>query len=301
MLMDKVVGIDIGGTFIKGGLVNENGEMLSFSKIETPTTKDMAIVCENIAKLVDSLCNFANIQFKELKAVGVACAGAIDSEKGTVIVSSNLGWHNVQLKTILEERLKLPVAVCNDADAAMLAEVKFGVGKGCDNVILLTLGTGVGSGVWKDGRLLDRVELGHVVIENNGRQCICGRKGCFETYASASGLVRAVISAVKEKDTQMKAERDITGKTAFLYYDKDSVARKVLDEYFNHLVCGIVNCANIFQSEMIVLGGGICKSLEKYIPQLELRVNQEAAFPISLKIAHYGNCAGVIGATALWR
>lgn len=292
-----VIGIDIGGTFIKGGALNERGELIKTAKIPTPVTRSFEAVIDATAGLAQSLA-------KELPeppvGIGVACPGAVDSSAGIVKDSSNLRWKDAPLKKALEERLSFPVAICNDADAAMLAEMKFGAGRGVANAIMLTLGTGIGSGVFKDGKLLERIEMGHSTIVLGGRKCACGRKGCFEAYGSATGLIRSVRSAIQRSSTKMSQEKEITGKTVFAYYDRDEIAKKTLDGYLEKLICGIANSANIFCAELVVLGGGICPSLKRFLPSMEERINAEVAFPIRLALAEHENHAGVLGAAALF-
>ncbi len=179
--------------------------------------------------------------------------------------------------------------------------MKFGAGKGEKNVVMLTLGTGVGTGVWKDGRLLDPIEVGHIVMDPTGEQCACGRRGCFETYASATALVRETKRAIEREDTQMKQEETVTGETVFRYYPTDKTAQRVLSEYLQRLACGIVNATRIFFSETVILGGGICSSLQPFISQLQDEINKETVFSIRLLMAKNKNHAGVIGAAALWR
>ena len=296
MTNSYVIGIDIGGTFIKGGVVAQTGEIVKSGKIPTPPTRKFDEVTDAVAELINQLKKeYPN----GITGVGVACPGAVDSGAGIVKDSSNLQWKDAPLRKSLEEKLGCPVGICNDADAALLAELKFGAAKGTKDAILLTLGTGIGSGVFKDGKLLEGVELGHAVLAARGRKCACGRKGCFEAYGSATGLIRSTKEAIRRNATAMSAENQVTGETAFAYYDKDEIARKVIGRYATNLICGIANCANIFRTEVVLLGGGICPSLARFLPEMEQKINAETAFPIRLALAAHGNHAGVLGAAAL--
>ena len=296
-----IIGIDLGGTFIKGGAVNTSGEVICSLTVPTPKSREVQEVCEAIAKVVEDICKQTSLSFEEVIGVGVACPGLIDREKGVVISSSNLRWFETPFKKILQEKCHFPIALINDAVAALLGEMKFGAGKGEKNVVMLTLGTGVGTGVWKDGRLLDPIEVGHIVMDPTGEQCACGRRGCFETYASATALVRETKRAIEREETQMKQEETVTGETVFRYYLTDKTAQRVLSEYLQRLACGIVNATRIFFSETVILGGGICSSLQPFISQLQDEINKETVFPIRLLTAKNKNHAGVIGAAALWR
>ena len=294
--MDNVIGIDIGGTFIKGGVVNNVGEIISFFKIPTPHSRSVVEVSDAICSLVRKLEKETKI--KPLK-IGVACPGAIDIATGQVLDSSNLHWQNVPLRQILQEKIGVDVRICNDADAALLAELHSGAGQGVRDAVMLTLGTGIGSGVVKDGKLLERIELGHAVIKANGRKCSCGRRGCFEAYASATGLINGGRYAIKRADTTLKAE-NLSGELIFEYYETDEAAKKTVDGYIENLICGISNCVNIFQPKVLLLGGGVCGGLERFLPYMEDAINKEVAFPVKLAIAKHQNNAGVLGAATLW-
>ena len=157
----KRIGIDIGGTFIKGGIVDEYGKVLNFTKYPTPTSKSPVDTCDTIVKLIGKLCEGQKDFSQNL---GIACAGAIDKSKGVVLKSANLKWTEVPLKKMVEEKIGMSVSVINDADAALLTEMKFGAGKEYTDAVLLTLGTGIGSSIFNKGKLIEPIELGHIVF-----------------------------------------------------------------------------------------------------------------------------------------
>ena len=193
------VGIDLGGTFIKGGIVDENGNILIVDK--TPTEKKKGCdgadgVAANIAALVKSLLERQGLTAADVVGIGMGAPGMIDSGAGVVLYWSNMGWQDFALGAKLEELTGLPVKLANDANVAALGEVKFGAARKFNSAVMITLGTGVGGGIVVDGKLVEGnkgagAELGHSVIEFGGEQCSCGRKGCLEAYASATALIYA--------------------------------------------------------------------------------------------------------------
>ena len=207
----------------------------------------------------------------------------------------------------------LRVKIANDANVAALGEAKFGAAKGCQDVILLTLGTGVGGGIVADGKLIEGnksagAELGHTVIVLNGEQCTCGRKGCLEAYASATALIRDTKRAMEaHKDSKMweiGSTDKVTGKTAFDYKDSDPYAKAVVDGYIEHLALGITNFANIFRPETVLLGGGVCAQGDNLVKPLQKLLNRdlfagELGPQVPIRIAALGNSAGLLGAAAL--
>ena len=299
-MKEYIIGIDLGGTFIKGGVVNGLGEGNHFVKVLTPSSRFPKEVVAAIHALIEEILKKASLKKSDVIGVGVACPGTIDGEKGVVVSASNFRWYDVPLQNMLEIECNLPVKIVNDADAALVAEMNFGVGKNYQNVVMLTLGTGIGSGVYKNGKLIGGIELGHVVVVPNGRKCACGRRGCFERYSSASALVEDVKYAMKRKNTRMAMEEKLTGETVFEYFEQDEVAKEILLRYFQRFVRGLVNCANVFQPQVIILGGGICVSLKRFLPELQKRAIEEASFPMEILIAEHQNNAGTLGAAALW-
>ena len=310
------VGIDLGGTFIKGGIVDEAGKILLVDK--TPTEKKKGCdgadgVAANIAALVKSLLERQNLTTKDVVGIGMGAPGMIDSTTGVVLYWSNMGWKDFELGAKLEKLTGLPVKIANDANVAALGEVKFGAARKFNSAVMITLGTGVGGGIVVDGKLVEGnkgagAELGHSVIVVDGEQCTCGRKGCLEAYASATALIRNTKRAMEaHKDSKMweiGSIENVDGKTAFDYRKKDEYAKEVVDSYIKHLACGLVNFANVFRSEVIILGGGVCAEGDNLVKPLQAIVDREIFAgkigpQVPIVTAELGNSAGLLGAAAL--
>lgn len=306
-------GIDVGGTFIKGAIIDEDGNIIVKDKIPTEYAKGGDFVVKNISELCGKLLTESGLKKDDILALGMGVPGMIDDEAGVVVTTNNLGWRNYPIAKRLSELVGLTVKISNDANTAALGEMKFGYGGTYKNIILLTLGTGVGGGIIIDGKVYSGnrgagAELGHSVIEMGGERCTCGRRGCLEAYASATAIIRDTKRA-------MEAHRDsklweigsldaVNGKTAFDYYEKDEYARAVVDSYISHLACGITNLATMFRPDAIVLGGGVCAQGDALIDPLKKILNEEIfgkdlGPKVELLTAKLQNDAGCLGAAAL--
>lgn len=312
------LGIDLGGTNIAIGLVNEHYEIVLKDKVPTGAARPTNEIMDDMANLCRSIVERAGVTFEDVASVGVAAPGSIDPANGYVRYSNNIKMTNFPMVEELKKRLPVEkVFIENDANAAALAEAKAGAGKGCSDLIMITLGTGVGGGIVIGGKLYSGfnysgAELGHTVIEFGGKPCTCGRHGCFEAYSSATGL----INMTKEKMTEdvnslmWDLARDnlenVSGRTAFNAAKKgDRSAKQVVDMYIKYLACGLTNMVNIFQPEVLCIGGGVCgegdyllKPLTKTIRRLEYGGATQTNFS-QIKIAELGNDAGIIGAAIL--
>lgn len=307
------VGIDLGGTFIKGGIVDDLGNIVYQDKTPTESEKGSDGVANNIASLANSLMKKVGLTKDDIEGLGMGVPGMIDSKNGTVIYSNNLNWKDFRIGEKVSQLTGLRVKIANDANVAALGEVKFGAAKGCENAVMLTLGTGVGGGVVAEGMLIEGnksagAELGHSAIVAGGKQCTCGRKGCLEAYASATALIRDTKEAMTaHKDSKMweiGSIDKVTGKTAFDYKDTDPYAKKVVEDYIYHLACGITNFANIFRPETVLLGGGVCAQGDELVKPLQALLDRdifagELGPQVSIRIAELGNSAGLLGAAAL--
>ena len=307
------VGIDLGGTFIKGGIVDDLGNIIYEDKAPTESEKGAEKVAENIAALVQKLLKKVGLGTDDVEGIGMGVPGMIDSKKGNVIYSNNLAWKDFNIGPKVSDLTGLRVKIANDANVAALGEVKFGVAKGYDSAILLTLGTGVGGGIVVDGVLIEGnksagAELGHSVIVEGGEQCTCGRKGCLEAYASATAIIRDTKRAMQaDKNSKMweiGSLDNVTGKTAFDYKDIDGAAKEVVDRYIANLACGITNFANIFRPEVVILGGGVCAQGDALVKPLQELLNKELFAgelgpQVPIVIAELGNLAGLLGGAAL--
>ncbi|MBQ7879356.1 MAG: ROK family protein [Clostridia bacterium] len=308
------VGIDLGGTFIKGGIVDGNGEILALDKTPTESEKGSEKVAENISTLALSLLEKAQIAKTDVVGLGMGVPGMIDSKNGVVTYSNNLNFKEFDIAGSVSKRTGLAVKIANDANVAALGEAKFGAAKGCQNMVMITLGTGVGGGVVAEGKMLEGnrsagAELGHTVIVRGGEQCTCGRKGCFEAYSSATALIRDTKRAMEaHKDSKMWETytlETVSGKTAFDYKDSDPYAKEVVQNYVEHLAVGLTNFANIFRPEVILLGGGVCAQGDNLIKPVQEILDAELfggdmGPSVPVKIAQLENSAGVLGAAALW-
>lgn len=299
-------GIDLGGTFIKCGIVSNTGEVISKTKIPTGRERHYSKITSDMANMVTKLAKETGV---EISGVGIGSPGTIDSEKGVIVYSNNIAWENVPLAKEIEKALNLPTYITNDANAAALGESFAGAGKEYKDSVLITLGTGVGGGVVIGGKLFEGyksagAELGHHVIERNGRPCTCGRLGCFEAYASATALIKRA-NEMKNDSAAFKTRKDINAKTIFDDAKAgDAVANKLLCEYFDYLAEGIANIINIFRPEAVLIGGGLSAEGDYITKPITERVNKlvyggTGYAPVAIKAAILGNDAGLIGAARL--
>ena len=263
--MEYYVGIDLGGTYIKGGLVNTKGEIIKFARIPTQADKPAEYVLDDIERLIEDLLEG---QSGKLMGIGMGIPGLVDGTRKNVVIAPNLHWKNVTVAARYEKKFGCVTTLSNDANCAGLGEARFGPGAKYSSSVFLTLGTGVGGAIIIDGKLYEGnacagAEIGHMIIRAGGNQCACGNKGCYETYASASALVRETKKAMQanknSKMWEVGSLDNVSGKTAFDYYEIDLTAKKVIDEYVENLTIGIINIANIFRPAAVILGGGVSK------------------------------------------
>ena len=311
------IGIDLGGTNSKVGLVDENYNIVQKATAKTNLRRPADEICGTIVELIWQCLNAAKVTIGEVNSIGIGTPGVANRNSGVVLYSCNLDFHNTDLRALLKQRLDKPIFVENDANAAAFGEVLAGAGKGYSDVVVVTLGTGVGGGIIIGGKIYTGfnfcgAELGHTVIEFNGRQCGCGRKGCFEAYSSATALINMTKEAMEaHKDSKMWeiAGGDIEkvdGKTAFDGWRAgDKAASEVVDMYISYLGCGLTNIVNTFQPEVLLIGGGICKEGENLTKPLEKIISQDSYCvdperSTKLDIAKLGNDAGIIGAAFLY-
>ena len=310
------IGIDLGGTNIAAAVVDDNFKITGKSNLKTNTPRPSEEIVDDMARIVKIAAQKANISLDEIDVVGVGCPGSVNPKTGIIGAANNLGFYDLPLKKMLEDRLKLPVLIENDANTAAYGEMIAGAGKGTQNFLAITLGTGVGGGVIIDGKIFSGfnfagAELGHTVIEMDGEACTCGRKGCFEAYASATALIRQTKRKMLEhKDSVMWELTNgdisaVSGRTAFDAMRKgDTYGKEVVDKYIEYIACGVTNMINIFQPEILCIGGGISHEGETLIAPIRDYVNRQS-FTRNLKeqttirTAELGNDAGIIGAAML--
>ena len=288
---DTRIGIDIGGMSAKIGVI-ENNEIIE--RVNVQITKDMT--ADNIADELISVCRELILHYRT-GSIGIGVPGIIKDGK---ISTANLPFEDYPLGEIISTALKIPVKMDNDANCAALGEQIAGAGRGADNLILITLGTGVGAGIIIDGKIYSgrgaAGEIGHMCIERGGKPCNCGRYGCWEKYASVSALIEQTKEAVKERPQSILAEcaKDgIDGRTVFTAMDRGSkTAKEVYDSYIEYIAMGLENLTSIFDPELILIAGGISKENERLLNPLKEKLKPYT----SIKIAALKNDAGIIGA-----
>ncbi len=294
------IGIDIGGTDTKIGLVDIHQKIIAYKKIKTNAMRPAKEVIGEIGKTTLELLERQGIAMDQCVGAGIGVPGTIDRKCGIVRYSNNIRWENVDIVKEMGNYLPIPIYIANDADCAALGEVAAGAGKEYLDVIMLTLGTGVGGGIVLDGNIYEgrRIggsELGHMVIVENGEPCTCGRRGCLEAYASATALVREAGRAVG---------REMTPEEIFAAAENDAVLGEVVETYIRRLGTGIVNIVNIFRPQLVIVGGGISVQGEALIRPLKESLKQgcfggEKSEIPEIEIAILGGEAGMIGAASL--
>ncbi|MBR6555011.1 MAG: ROK family glucokinase [Clostridia bacterium] len=305
------IGIDLGGTNIAVGVVNEKYEIVAHHSVPTLASRPAAEVIADMGNAVEAALAKAGVSIDRCESIGIGSPGTCDSEQGVVARAYNLGWFDVPVCAMLQQRFGVPVRLSNDANCAALAETVAGAAIGCENMVLITLGTGVGGGIIIDGKIYAGMrsagaELGHTLLVLDGEPCTCGRRGCWETYASATALIRQAKKAADEHPESLLAQaEEITGLAVFQAADKgDSVAQAVIDRYCVYVAAGFTDLVNSLAPEMILLGGGISRQGERILaPIREYVINncfgqKDGAIPV-IRAAALGNEAGIIGAAAL--
>lgn len=293
----RALGIDLGGTSIKCGIV-ENGKIIAFKSCKTREDSNFTLILKDILEVSKALIG----EVGAIERIGIGSPGLIDSQTGVVGYSNNIKWDNAPLAAKISESLNTPCFIANDAKCASLGEALFGAGVGYNRVAMLTLGTGVGGGYVRDGKL-DLSDIyagaesifGHMTIESGGRLCSCGKRGCLESYASATALTdryKNLFGAIKSaKEIFDEARRG----------DDDCV--KIVREFNKYLGDGVVSIANILRPQVIVIGGGVSAASDLIIEELNGRLKNEVYGYSYAKVyaaaARLGNDAGIYGAAAL--
>lgn len=309
--MKYYIGIDLGGTNIVAGVVDENYQILTKASVKTNLPRPEQEIAADMAAVARQAAEEAGLSLDRIEWVGVGTPGIANSATGIIEYSNNLGFCNTPMVQYLEEALGRPAFIENDANAAAYGEYVAGAAKGAKHAVCITLGTGVGGGIIIDGKIycgsnFGGAEIGHTVIDVNGPMCSCGRKGCFEVFSSATGLIRMTKEALAaHPESAMKDEERITGRTAFNYMRAgDETAKQVVDDYIRYLAAGITNTINIFQPDVLCIGGGVCNEGDPLLLPMKEIVKKEVYTRNSPKnteivIAKLGNDAGIIGAAFL--
>lgn len=306
--MSTLLGIDIGGTAVKIGVVDEEGKILcsetrsvSFDGYKTPIMTTVIA----LAKEIMDKCEEKPV------GIGVSATGQIDVHTGTVIgVGAHFGnWLGSNIKTMLEEEFSLPVTVINDANAAALGEQRYGGARGKENALVVTIGTGVGGGIIEGGRLIQGRrgiggEIGHYIVDFDGEPCPCGNRGCFERYASTGALVRRFAGNEVLLGILNVAAEEVNGRVIFEHLD-DSRVFQAVDEWMDCIAFGITGLIHVFNPEIVLIGGGISREEERFIRPLREKILKKAmprfAEGLAVEAAALGNNAGLLGACAYFR
>ena len=296
-----VLGLDIGGTKLAAGVVDESGAVHSFLVAPTLGEEGPDRVVERLLELGRQAVEAAGVSWPAVEAVGVGCGGPLDAARGVLSPPYLPGWHDVPLRAIAERAYGLPVVMDNDATAAAAAEHRYGAGSGVSNMVYLTVSTGVGGGVIVDGRLYrgsdgNGAELGHVTVDWRGRECRgCGRRGCLEAYVSGTSIAeRAHEAGLAYRTAEEVAAAAQAG---------DPGAARVWEETVEALACGLTSIVNLFEPELVVIGGGVSRSGELLLGPVRERVRAEAMTPagkaVRIVAAALGDRVGVVGAAAI--
>lgn len=313
--MKYYIGIDLGGTNIKAGVVNENYEIIAKATTKTLLPRPAEEICADMAKVSLEAVEQAGLTLDDIESVGIGTPGTANSATGIIEYSNNLGFLNLPVVEIMQKHINKPVYVENDANAAAYGEFVAGAAKGANDAVCITLGTGVGGGIIINGKIYSGfnfagAEIGHTVVDPNGPECTCGRKGCFEVFSSATGLVRMTKEAMYEDKSSVmwqmnEADGKVSARTAFnAMRAGDRAGKAVVDKYIKYLALGITNTINIFQPDILCIGGGVCNEGDPLLLPLKEIVAKEVYTKNSAKnteivIAKLGNDAGIIGAAFL--
>lgn len=288
--MIKTIGLDIGGTKINGAVINEKGEILKTYKLETCAREGAKKVLDNIEKIINEL------KDDDIKAIGVGSPGFIDSQNGIVTFAGNIdGWTGLNLKKEIEKRSGIKTFIENDANIALVCEKWLGAAKDYEDIVMITLGTGLGGAVYNpkmgllQGANFQGAELGHIILYPNGEYCTCGQSGCAEAYCSGTAIRRHYKELTRD---------DKTGEEIFDLYEKDENAKKVIDRFIDDLSWYLTSLRNIFDPQIIIVGGGVIYSSELWWDKVVAKFNERCHLSneIKLKPAKFLNDAGIIGA-----
>lgn len=313
--MKYYIGIDLGGTNIKAGVVDEQFNIITKATCKTNLPRPAEEICADMAETAIRAVEQAGLTLNEIESIGIGTPGIANSATGIIEYSNNLGFENFAVVKMMKSLIPKPCYVENDANAAAYGEFVAGAAKNANNAVCITLGTGVGGGIIIDRKIYSGFnfagsEIGHTVIDPNGPVCTCGRKGCFEVFSSATGLIRMTKEAMEYNPASLlhkaaEEEGKVSARTAFNAMRMgDDTAKAVVDKYIKYLACGITNTINIFQPDILCIGGGVCNEGDPLLIPLKELVAKEVYTRNSPKnteivIAQLGNDAGIIGAAFL--
>lgn len=313
----KYIGVDIGATNLKAGLISEEGAILSTKKMKVAEVTDPAKLAWTIYALCCDMCEETGCSMEEVASVGVGCPGAVEIHSGAILFTCNLPLRNVPLRRLFHQLSPLPLYLENDANCAALAEYCLGAGRGSKRFVTITLGTGIGGGIIHNGKIFHGSngmagEVGHMSIAKNGEICPCGRRGCWERYASASALKRLTSRYLQENPDSILAQvvaqnnNHVSGQSAFIASRAGCpVGEKICEEYLDDLAAGVINLVNIFQPDTLAIGGGVSNEedsqlllpLRERVERDSIPCQQEKRTRIVK--AELGTDAGMLGAALL--
>lgn len=311
--MKYYIGIDLGGTNIAAGVVDSDFNILAKASTPTQRPRSCRDICSDMVRVALEAVEKAGLKPDDIESVGIGSPGTVNSDLGVIEYANNLDFYNEPVAKYIREGIDKPVYVENDANAAAYGEFVAGSAKGARNAVCITLGTGVGGGIIIDGKIYSGfnyagAEIGHTVLEIDGPECTCGRKGCFEVYSSATGLIRMTKEAMdahpESKMHEMVGDH-VSGRLAFnAMRAGDAAAKEVVDKYIKYLAAGIANTINIFQPEILCIGGGVCNEGDALMIPLREAVREQVYSKRSernteIVRASLGNEAGIIGAAFL--
>ncbi len=312
------IGVDIGGTNLVAGLVDDNFKLID--KVSTPalSSRDDIEIVADVIMLCKKVMANNNVAAADIKSIGIGVPGCYDQNTGVILHCENINFHSTPIAKMIQEEINVPVYLGNDADCAALGEAYAGATKDADNSVMITIGTGIGGGIIINKKIYSGFngcggEVGHMVIEADGEKCACGRKGCWEQYGSATALVRQTKAAIISNPDSLLAKlvdgdpEKAGGKTSFDAMRAGCpIGKMVVENYVRYFSAGITNIVNIFQPELIVIGGGVSKEGQPLIDMIMEHVSREryandveSLAKTKLCIAVLGNDAGVIGAALL--
>ena len=305
------IGIDLGGTNIAVGVVDDRHRIVAEASLPAGAHRPAEQVVADMCRAVELALDKAGLTPADCASIGVGAPGTCDPERGVVVRAYNLNWFDVPVCAMLTAHFGLPARLSNDANCAALAETVAGAAVGCRNMVLITLGTGVGGGIIVDGRIVSGLggaggEPGHSLLVLDGEPCTCGRRGCWEVYASATALIRQSREAAAAHSTSLlNRYPELTGRDVFDAADAgDEAAQAVLERYYVYVAAGITDLVNILSPEMVLIGGGISRQGERLLRPIRRYVaancfgGESRPQPI-IQAAQLGNEAGIIGAAAL--
>ena len=312
---DLAIGLDLGGTKILAALVTEKGKVMNRVETETLAEEGQERVYQRVLLTIQRLLEESKPEKNRIKGIGIATAGVIDFNKKEVIFANNLGWNNMPIGLLLEKEFCLPTHLNNDANAAAVSEKMWGAGKGKENIVYITVSTGVGAGMISNGHLITGVgncagEFGHISIDANGPLCACGNKGCLENYTSGTAIARIARERLEEgeKSDYFCVETDYSEisaeKVGIAAKQGDPFAVNLLNEVGTYLGAGITTLLHLLNTEVIILGGGVMNLSEILLPIIRKTVKErgipEMARKLNVEKSVLGKNAGVLGAAGFF-